>query len=214
VRATLNQLAGDRPVLLQRTGANRGSAWNRTEFKWSLAGTPRGVAAFWAGIVLLVVVLGTPHCKMRDTSGYCQLPCEKTCPLLGGGEGCVATNDPRYGCASSTTCAKCEFPNATAACDQDGACSIGGCVTGYVDCDGNTGNGCETHYVDDTKNCGACSRSCPGAETHAEFKCKNGLCDTTCLGGFKDCNTWYVDGCETEPTVECDAGTASSGQGN
>ena len=163
--------------------------------------------------LLLFALLGTTQCKLRDTSGYCR--CEKICPLKGGDVGCVATNDPRYGCASAS-CDACAISNASATCDQEGRCAIGGCDPGFADCDGDV-DGCETDYTTSTVHCGGCFMHCPGVDEHAESSCNNGLCSIDrCLLGYKDCNHWYPDGCETEPDASCDTGTdgtAGSAQG-
>jgi hypothetical protein len=158
-------------------------------------------------VLFLFVLLGTTECELRDTSGYCQ--CDKICPLGSGEEVCVAMNDPQHGCASES-CEECRFTNGTATCGRDGECTLGGCVTGFADCDGDPKTGCETNYRNDIQHCGNCYTSCPGAKQHAESTCTNGLCNISCLDGYKDCNRWTADGCETEPNTECDAGVASA----
>lgn len=151
--------------------------------------------------LLFAVSLGFVSCKLRDTSGYCQLECEKTCPRQGVAV-CVATNDPAYGC-SSDTCQPCKLESAKAVC-AGGRCAIGGCEPDFADCDGEDGNGCEVDYTSDIENCGACGTVCPGIETHASYRCNNGLCAVeSCLDGFKNCNGSSLDGCEGDPSAEC-----------
>jgi hypothetical protein len=164
--------------------------------------------AFPAALPLLLL-LGTTQCKLRDTGGYCQ--CEKRCALQSGDAVCVAINDPRYGCASKTSCDACIFTNATATCGHDGRCTLGGCAAGYADCNGDPQDGCEVHYTSDSAHCGRCFNPCPGAAQHAESRCENGLCSIEgCVDGFEDCNRWYLDGCETPPDAGCDGGDAAA----
>lgn len=204
--ATVNRITRNLAVSLLRYGSRRG-----------FGSKPRGPTplpilvkhrkrAFQAALIAFVALLGGLGCKPRDTGEYCQLPCEKVC-RVSDEDVCVSPNDPRHGCASSTSCDECPFKNknATGACDNDGKCTVGGCVTGFADCDGNDTNGCEVDYMSDLKNCGACGSVCPGPETHAEFKCAQGLCVATCRDGYKDCNKRSADGCEIGPDLGCDA---------
>jgi hypothetical protein len=59
-------------------------------------------------------------------------------------------------------------PNATAGC-VSGNCVMAACAGGFVDCDGDPGNGCESDPTRDASNCGQCGNVCP----HVCFK---GVC--------------------------------------
>jgi hypothetical protein len=60
------------------------------------------------------------------------------------------------------------YPQATATCGG-GACALI-CSPGFLDCDGNTTNGCETNGQTDPGNCGTCGHRC-GAP------CNAGVCE-------------------------------------
>lgn len=76
--------------------------------------------------------------------------------------------------SSLETCGSCTndcttLPNvAQASCDA-GACGIVECVEGWLDCDGDAGNGCETE-ANLKDSCGACNTTC--------FACS----ESTCVG--------------------------------
>jgi hypothetical protein len=67
--------------------------------------------------------------------------------------------------------------NATAACVA-GSCTIGGCGTGFADCDGSAVNGCETSVLADEANCGGCGLTCSSSQF-----CSQGLCRPQCPPG-------------------------------
>ncbi len=75
---------------------------------------------------------------------------------------------------------RCNLPNATAVC-MAGGCRIMACNTGFADCDGMPGNGCEQSLRSDNANCGACGNAC----TSSRF-CSNGAC--TCPSGQTFCS--------------------------
>jgi len=52
-----------------------------------------------------------------------------------------------------------------------GRCFVARCSTGYLNCDANVTNGCETNINTDRMNCGRCRNVCPGSQT-----CRNGVC--------------------------------------
>lgn len=157
--------------------------------------------------VLTASVLGASNCKLQDASGYCQTECEKTCPR-DGRDVCVATNDPKFGCASSS-CEECDLAHAVTVCGNDGHCAIGGCMTGYADCDNVDHNGCETDYTNSLEHCGDCLTSCLTRDQHANFNCNNGLCVVIdCLDGYRNCNQLNVDGCEAPQETACDSSAA------
>ena len=97
------------------------------------------------------------------------------------------------------------------------------CLPGFADCDGNTGNGCETATSNSITNCGACGTAC--SYTNAAAQCVGGVCALgACLPGFADCDGNAANGCEANlnsdasncgrcgggcvaPTNTCSAGT-------
>ena len=113
----------------------------------------------------------------------------------------------------------CSVPNANPSCDGY-SCSIGSCIPNFLDCDGYAGNGCE--YSGDIcpcvfpladcnsdritdgcetilttlDNCGGCNQTCNIANGVGD--CSTGVCTIlSCDTGFKDCNFYSLDGCET-----------------
>ncbi len=110
------------------------------------------------------------------------------------GSSCVLETNPSFGCAE-TTCSPCNIPHASAVCDSQGKCAIAQCDGGFADCDGQLGNGCETHTDADPANCGGCSASC--ITPNASAKCTSGTCAIDqCDAGYTDCNGDVTDGCE------------------
>ena len=108
---------------------------------------------------------GTPTC----TSGACAITC-----LAGWGD-CDQLN--QNGCEGHTdadpvncgACGNvCGSANGTPFCTS-GSCGLV-CHGEFANCDGDHVNGCEIDLDTDPDNCGACGRSCLGAQ------CSNGLC--------------------------------------
>ncbi len=117
---------------------------------------------------------------------------EKLC-----GDTCPKKTDPAFGCGSSS-CAPCEFPNATATC-AGGQCVIAGCNVGFEDCDGDPLNGCETNLQADPTNCSTCGNDCNTAGGAKAWACNAGTCQVTlCDQGFGDCNKNPADKCEVD----------------
>ncbi|MEZ4222246.1 MAG: hypothetical protein R3B13_15020 [Polyangiaceae bacterium] len=98
---------------------------------------------------------------------------------------CVNVDDPTTGC-SDTSCGACIVPNAVAACAP--ACAVGSCSTGYADCDGSAGNGCEINVNTDPNNCGGCGTACAANQV-----CSDGKCVTSCSSGHTTCGGSCVD---------------------
>lgn len=69
---------------------------------------------------------------------------------------------------------RCAAVNAQAAC-VEGKCELA-CLSGFADCDGHPGNGCETDLKSDRAHCGACIKSCGGA------LCEDGRCAGRLIG--------------------------------
>jgi len=74
------------------------------------------------------------------------------------------------------------------------------CARGFLDCDDNSANGCETNTLgDDVNNCGGCGRRCPwiGSEIAT---CTSGACGVVCSPGFANCPA-SSRGCGTSLTT-------------
>ena len=77
-------------------------------------------------------------------------------------------------CGGSCTNCQTGYMNGNAAC-MSSACDIGTCNSGFADCDGNAGNGCERSTPGNDGDC--CGMMCTGG-TH---------CSGTQTTGFR-CN--------------------------
>jgi len=71
------------------------------------------------------------------------------------------------------------------------------CLADFLDCDGQTGNGCEANLLSSNLHCGSCKNKC-GTAAHATAQCTQGLCKSACDAGWADCGGGDGDGCETE----------------
>ncbi|HVW29783.1 MAG TPA: protein kinase [Polyangiaceae bacterium] len=89
------------------------------------------------------------------------------------------------------------------------------CLSGFADCNGERGDGCETAIEKDPTSCGACGKSCSQV---AGVGCVAGRCVVTaCSDGFKDCNANAADGCEMDVRTDAancgECGRGCSGEG-
>lgn len=70
------------------------------------------------------------------------------------------------------------------------------CASGYLDCDGEPQNGCETNIAV-PEACGGCGRACSLAHSDVHA-CVDGSCEVvTCDPGWGDCDGNPGNGCET-----------------
>ncbi len=107
------------------------------------------------------------------------------------GNGCENTLDSLTDCGSCSTA--CNLAHASESCSGD-TCHVTGCDSGWGDCDGNDGNGCE-NTLDSLTNCGSCGTSCSRA--HATASCSGDSCHIgSCDALWDDCNSTDSDGCE------------------
>lgn len=151
------------------------------------------------------------------------IDCGGNCPPCANSRTCVTHTDCQSGLCSAGVCSTCptgqtvcngtcrtlsrdvnncgacgtvcpSFANGTSAC-VNGVCT-GTCNTGFANCNGNAGDGCETNIASSISNCGACGNVCSVANGSAV--CVNGQCQVgTCNAGFANCNGSAADGCET-----------------
>jgi hypothetical protein len=71
------------------------------------------------------------------------------------------------------------------------------CPSGFADCNGERGDGCEVELASSPSHCGSCQNACPGepgAVGCVAGKCAISRCPDTTHG---DCNADATDGCET-----------------
>jgi hypothetical protein len=98
--------------------------------------------------------------------------------------------------ADGGPCPACVL-NATGVTCTASGCDYTSCTSGFVDCDGQRANGCET-----TEGASACTASCTNCvvtQAHASgIGCNNlmGVCSFSgCMAGYADCDA--APGCET-----------------
>jgi hypothetical protein len=89
----------------------------------------------------------------------------------------------------------CSLPHANSGCAA-GACTVGTCQTGYADCDGLPGDGCEIDTQTDPNNCGGCGHVC--VTPNGVPGCSAGQCTVACNPGYANCNGLASDGCEVD----------------
>jgi hypothetical protein len=81
------------------------------------------------------------------------------------------------------------------ACTQ-AACQIVTCATGYKDCNGAPGDGCEVDTQTSAQNCGACGAAC--SSVNGSAACSGSSCTIACATGWGNCdNDARTNGCET-----------------
>jgi hypothetical protein len=112
-----------------------------------------------------------------------------------GGDAGTTTRDATPVCVPGSSCVTAHAT--TSVCDGDGGCVETLCQQGYLDCDHDPTNGCETEF--NTLSCGACEAYCNPAHVG------RAICTTTsplcvyngCLPGYRDCDGDTSNGCET-----------------
>jgi hypothetical protein len=128
-------------------------------------------------------------------------------PACAAGDSCcdaectVLEDDPRHCGACGVRCAE-GLRNVTRPACLGGACDYEACLPGFLDCDGERANGCET--AADLANCGACGADCQAGVQAAEgarcaFLPDGGrACDyAACALEALDCDGERANGCET-----------------
>jgi hypothetical protein len=133
--------------------------------------------------------------------GTC-FPGAKACPDAKGELVCLSTGDPKTGCQTSTSCAPCELPHATAACAEKIGCAVGTCDSDWNDCDQDPSDGCEASLGKDTSHCGNCATNCITANGPG-WLCDKGVCITN------QCQPSTTANCDADPANGCEVDLTS-----
>jgi hypothetical protein len=173
--------------------------------------------------------LPTPYCvagvcaSTRALGSLCTSPPE--CP--GGrcvdGVCCIASACPvceacgsAGSCAPASSATACTTPHASAsACDGQGNCGETQCESGYLDCDGDKTNGCETPIS--VSNCDTCGSICQPANTVGPVCSPGSGCGYTSCAPFGTGGSFYLDcdgntanGCESNPSAASTCGSCGN----
>jgi hypothetical protein len=140
---------------------------------------------------------GAPNAGAACSAGACTFVCDSgfgDCDR-NAANGCETdlTSDPVNCGACGNSCAQANAPGTC----MNGVCHcVLSCSPGFLDCDGNCANGCETNAATDPNNCGACGNVC--RLPNATPTCTAGACAINiCIAGFGDCDFNAANGCET-----------------
>ena len=151
-----------------------------------------------------------------DADGNSENGCEAACPT--GRADCdgdssnqceekVDDDKPEHSCAAHL-CEPCYDAGhhiAVPVCESDGSCGFTACETGFLDCDANAANGCETDVRPElpaNPDTGCAARGCApcfSSDKHvAEAECAvDGSCAiVNCEEGYANCDGLAGNGCE------------------
>ena len=191
------------------------------------------------------VCCSTPSCPVCQTcgsSGVCvPAPTGTACTAThasaaacDGNGSCLETEcqpgyldcdgDPNNGCETAFSLpncggcgVQCSPDNVVAAvCSTSGDCGYSACRPGYLDCDGDKSNGCETPFS--MSNCGSCGTTCApsnvvGAScTPTSGGCTYATCAVANSAGYLylDCDGNKANGCESDPSAEATCGSCTN----
>ncbi len=150
-------------------------------------------------------------CAVANTVTACRMGACAVASCAAGFADCDM--NPANGCEVSTasdvrncaTCGNvCAVAGGTPACAM-GVCGVAACAVGRGDCNGMTGDGCETDLVTSVMHCGSCGMAC--ALPNATARCDVGRCAVaSCNAGFADCDMNPANGCEGTPPTPAHCG--------
>ena len=119
---------------------------------------------------------------------------------------CVSADSPDNCGACGRSCGA-ELANSENVRCENGQCVSDGCLEGWLDCDGNPANGCDTQVS--LQNCGACGEDCSAVAHVEQVACEStdsgpacgyqgdGSLGEGCQLGWLDCDGDRTNGCET-----------------
>lgn len=149
-------------------------------------------ATHCGGCILACTDPAFPLCG-RDAAGarICVAACPPEAPVLCGTT-CTTADDPNH-CGSCTS--SCAVSHAVPSC-SGGICGVARCDEFWGNCDGVSGNGCETSLTT-ASSCGACGTPCGISDGVAS--CPTGTCVIdACNDGTDDCDGLVETGCESD----------------
>ena len=188
------------------------------------------------------IAAGCPTCEACGSTGSCA-PAERgtscttahaSASACDGQGGCGETQcDPGYldcdsslsnGCETAiglSNCGGCgilciPYHVTLAVCSASSAgCTYAACSPGYLDCDGDKTNGCETPIS--VSNCGTCGSICQpanaiGAVCSPSSGCGYTSCAPLGTGGslYLDCDGNTANGCESSPSAASTCGSCQT----
>ena len=135
-----------------------------------------------------------PNASATCSGGNCRIAsCNNLWANCDGsdGNGCETSLQTLQNCGSCGSV--CTRAHASETC-SGGDCRIDTCDSGWGNCDGSDGNGCETP-LNTLQNCGGCGSTCTRA--HATATCSTGSCRiSSCDSLWDDCDGNDANGCE------------------
>jgi hypothetical protein len=122
---------------------------------------------------------GTAVCN----ASMCGIACNTG---FGDCDGDVSTGCERNLASDLANCGACAnrcptIANGAATC-SGGTCGAS-CTSGFGDCDGDLGNGCESNFANDPAHCGSCANAC-STIANATATCTASVCGFVCNPGF------------------------------
>ncbi len=131
---------------------------------------------------------GACKCGVIDACGNSETCCAG---------GCIDLNSSLQHCGFCGNTCDPDAMHATGIQCKSGACDYEICLSDFLNCDGNTQNGCETKR--DAHNCHRCSDDCADTLVYVHTKnqqCTSNQCSYECVENYADCSKESA-GCET-----------------
>lgn len=120
--------------------------------------------------------LNVPGATVACSKGACEVSCSgafRDCDLDPSNKCETDINQSLENCGACGS--ECKGEHASSTKCVEGNCAFS-CDSGFSDCDGDPGNGCETELTKDVASCGACGTACPKSDAGAQIPCTAGQC--------------------------------------
>ncbi|NOZ86949.1 MAG: hypothetical protein GXP49_11925, partial [Deltaproteobacteria bacterium] len=156
-------------------------------------------------------------CEIANTIMTCDTSSQPyACKMTGCEPGYKDCDSNQPGCETNTQtdpnncndCGNiCDYGVNTEALCENGACKMGSCLNGYLDCVNGETDGCETDPQTSAANCGGCAgaggEDCTNKYANADGVCNSGACAMgDCKDTYWDVNNSPADGCEYGPCTK------------